>query len=214
MQLFTGEQTNVVQLGAVKMPRFIMRVNYAPSQGLEFDPPISEVEEVVLDGLNFVVRTMDTLPRIESIIYSGLADALLTMESESEDQAPRSRANSGKRDGPIKESPIRFTNNGVPEIKVLFDSKEYIQASSQLKRIVAGCFENVKRQLALYDRFLHLYSLEVNEKTEKFFAEEHSFEDYTAVTDRILKTNSKRKLKDIERLHLKSTRCHADLISL
>jgi dynein heavy chain len=174
---------------------------------MEFDPSPTEIEEVILDGLHFVAKTMESLPRIETIIYNPAMAELLLKPTEKPTEGGKGSPLGTKRDSQPKESPIRLSagsGSGQDELKVILDPKEYDQAVLDLKQTVNTCFEQVKASLSRYDDYLTLYSQETSDRISAFFEQEHSFEEYTVVG--ILKLLSSkptkgvlnRKLKNIE----------------
>jgi dynein heavy chain len=172
-----------------KIPRFSVRVNLVDTKNIEMDPPIQEIEEALLDGLDYIVHTMEFLPRLENIIYSPLGDVLLSMSSEN----LSSGSSENKRE---KESPIRVPT-GEPGIKIYMDQKQYEESASTLKALLQQSLKNVQLFLKKYDEFLELFSEAKLKAINSFFTEDHSFEEYQEVYYDLVYA---RKSKDIVQL--------------
>ncbi|KAJ3086325.1 Dynein heavy chain 7, axonemal, partial [Quaeritorhiza haematococci] len=43
---------------------------------IEFDPPFTDIEEAIVEGLDYVLRTVDSIPQLESILYGPNMDVL------------------------------------------------------------------------------------------------------------------------------------------
>ena len=166
-------------------PKFLTRLSYNSSGNeMEFDPSHTEIEESILDGLQFVTRAMESLPRIESIIYNANMAELLLKQIADLTEGGKGSSSGAKRDSQPKESPIRLSagsGSGHDELKVILDPKEYNQAVSTLKQMVAQCFDQVRASLSRYDGYLTLYSQKTNDQITAFFEQDHSFEEYTVV---------------------------------
>lgn len=170
ISLFRGYKSDIQKVGDPRMPRFLMRVSCGKSTVIEYDPPVSELYEVMEAGLGFVLHTMDSLPRPEYILYGPLCDQLFMADIQKDSN---------------KETQFSFVNNGGPEIKVLFEPKEAEVASQRLQNIASFCFDKVKHHLKLYDQYLNLFSKEVEDEVSAFVQQEHSFEEFAEVISRM-----------------------------
>ena len=166
MSLFRSYESDIQKVGNPRMPRFLMRVSCGKTTDIEYDPPLTEINEVIQAGLDFILHTMDSLPRPEYILYGSLCNQFFMVD---------------RIDDSLKESQSLFANTGGPEIKVLFEPHEAESSSQQLKRVASTCFEKVQIQLKKYDQYLRLFSKDVEDGISLFLLEDHSFEDYAEV---------------------------------
>ena len=166
LSLFRGYKSEVQKVGNPIMPRFLMRISCGKSTVIEFDPPLSEIHEVIQEGLGFVLHTMDSLPRPDFILYGPIRDKLLLSQNS---------------DSLIKDSDVSFDTTGGPEIRIYFQPKETERSVKILENIAISCFEKVQSSLKKYDHFLQLYSNETDDEIVTFLGEDHSFEEYTEV---------------------------------
>jgi dynein heavy chain len=166
MSLFKAYESGVQKVGDPRMPRFLMRISCSKSTVIEYDPPVSELYEVIEAGLGFVLHTMESLPRPEFILYGPLRDQLFMDDIQKEVN---------------KEAEFSFVNAGGPEIKVLFETKEAEFASQKLKNVASVCFGKVQLHLKKYDHYLKLFSKEIEDEVVAFVNQDHSFEEYAEV---------------------------------
>lgn len=169
MKIFTSPYSETPRLGFTTMPRFLIRLGHSGPSALEYDPSLEEVEEAILEGLTFVTKTMEYLPKIEPILTGPLVEQILKLGS----QEPL--------DTQKDENHTKLQISGVPELRVCLEAKEFDAATKKLKASVSGYFELVKKGLVKYDAYLKLFSNDMDVKIAQFFTEEHNFEEYTEV---------------------------------
>jgi hypothetical protein len=166
MSLFRGYNSNVQKIGNPRMPRFLMRISCGKSTVIDYDPPVSELYEVIETGLGFVLHTINSLPRPESILYGPLCDQLFMADIPKDSN---------------KELQVSFASTGGSEIKVIFETQEMNVANQKLKNVVSVCFDKVQLHLKKYDQYLNLFSKEIEDEVVAFIEQEHSFEEYAEV---------------------------------
>lgn len=154
------------------MPRFLIRLGHSGPSALEFDPSLEEVEEAILEGLTFVTKTMEYLPKIEPILSGPLVEQILKLGSQEPLDAQKDST---------EETSTKLQISGVPELRVSLEAIEFDASSKKLKESVSGYFELVKKGLVKYDAYLKLFSNDVDVRIAEFFTEEHNFEEYTEV---------------------------------
>ncbi|TPX37761.1 hypothetical protein SeMB42_g06896 [Synchytrium endobioticum] len=147
-----------------RAPRFQVRL-WLRDRHAEFDPPLSDVEEVVLEGFELVLKTVESMPKIDTVMNSKALDNLLKLASD-----PNALQGTSLRTG-AADSEIRIK----PE-RVLVDS-----GAALLRVYCAECFDVARNFISKYDKYRYLLTDEVDAAVEKFVAHEtHSFKDYAA----------------------------------
>ncbi|KAK5669543.1 hypothetical protein QVD99_003934 [Batrachochytrium dendrobatidis] len=161
----------------LKPPRFSVRLTFTiKARVIEFDPPFNEIEDAVLDGLGFLVSTVDTAPRIESAIYGHNGEALLAMEFPSiQTVLQNTHATSVDSDG---NPAFRMSIGDVEQIKLYVEDSLIEATNSHLKKYVNNCFAIAAEYLTRYDPYIELFSSEIDCQVEEFFSTAHSFEEH------------------------------------
>ncbi|KAJ3284862.1 Dynein heavy chain 7, axonemal, partial [Borealophlyctis nickersoniae] len=151
-------------------PRFVVRLWLNATTGVEFDPSLPEIEESIIEGLTYVVKTIESVPRIDNIVYGPVGKTLLASAPTTENGGTNLLRTAGVAE--------------CEQLRIALEDKLYTKAEETLKSYAAQCFEVVKGFLHNYDRYQSLYSQDMEAEIEKFFAEEHSFEEYTVEIDK------------------------------
>ncbi|KAJ3039074.1 Dynein heavy chain 7, axonemal [Rhizophlyctis rosea] len=146
-------------------PRFAVRLWLNVSKGIEFDPSLSEIEESIIEGLGYVVQTIESLPKIEGVIYGSAGESLLGQ-------------------GPVETNLLRTAAVAESDqLSIRLEEGLVDRAAAQLRKYAADCFDVVKSFLKTYDKYQHMYSKDLEQNIATFFEQEHSFEDYTREID-------------------------------
>lgn len=141
-----------------------MRIWLNESHGIEFDPPLSDVEEGVLEGMEYVHRTMDAIPQIESVLFSPSIEQLL-----------------GLQPPPPRQQEVPRLGSGFPEVKVGLEQAPVDETIADLKSFMSQCFANATEFLHHYDKYMFMFSDETARAISEFFQVEHTFDEYTKV---------------------------------
>ncbi|RKO94828.1 dynein heavy chain and region D6 of dynein motor-domain-containing protein [Blyttiomyces helicus] len=146
-------------------PRFVVRLWLNIGTGVEFDPVLSDIEESIIEGLDYVVHTMQSVPKIESVLYGPNSDSILKPDSDTS-YLWASAA------------------NAADNLNISLEPSIVDSAATKLKKYAASCFDVVKAFLRKYDQYQSMYSTTLEKEIEKFFLDSHSFEEYTVEIDR------------------------------
>ena len=139
------------------VPRFFVRL-WLRDGGIDFDPPFVEVKEAIINGLEFVYRTFESLPRIDSIIYHPLAEQILATHQ------------------------FRLAGIDSADLKIQPEALVVSNAERKIHIFVEKCFLDVKGYLGRYDQYQLLYAPEIEQSVQEFFEKTKLFEDYTVVS--------------------------------
>jgi hypothetical protein len=160
-------------------PRFIVRLyqvgNSDSKDGsiVEFEPPLSEISEAVLEGVHNILDTISSIPMISKVLYGDNADELLKKV------ALNAAGNNGQKSEPIWDVLVRGASEDDPNLLHIKVEKSLINdAEAELKDYCLKCFEVVEEYVLKYDEYQHMYSAELEKSMDEFFAQEHSFVEY------------------------------------
>ena len=157
-----------------KSPRFMVRLEMSKAkQGIEFDPSLKEIENVLLDSLKFITTSMEAIPDIENTLYAtnneSFLQDILAKEISAGFQTPDATM-------PLYSSLL----SGAKTLKVELESEFMAQATNYFKSYSAECFKAAKDSLKRYDFYVELFSHEHDAKIESYLSENHSFEEIIA----------------------------------
>lgn len=148
-------------------PRFSIVLNYIKKQkSIEFDPPLADIEEAVIECLSLIVSTLSTLPDFEKIIskeLNALTVHLLGSDMDRKD---------------IEVPMILLTDS--EQIKMHAETLKIATMTAHLKKYSGKCFEMATDFLQRYQKYIHLFSSGVKEEIVTFLADEHTFEEHAA----------------------------------
>ncbi|KAJ3210279.1 Dynein heavy chain 7, axonemal [Dinochytrium kinnereticum] len=172
-------------------PRFIVRLCLENGK-LEFDPILSDIGEAIVECLDFCVKTIESLPRVESVIYSPGAEVLL---------APPAMTPAAIAAQQEAISACLSTTNAESTMKIVCEPLVVRNALNHLQRYSKECFKVVDEYvMERYKPYEHIYSGQVYDLIEKFFTEDRTFEEYTAEIEkfRVMSAQIMRQARRIE----------------
>jgi hypothetical protein len=162
-------------------PRFIVRLYQAPitdvntRSAVEFEPPLSEICEAVLEGVNNILDTINSIPMISKVLYGENADDLLKRVAEN-------ATGKGGKAEPLWDVFVRGASEDDPNLRhIRVEKSVVVDAEAELKDYCLRCFEVVEEYVLKYDEYQEMYSVELEKSLDEFFAHEHSFVEYCLV---------------------------------
>ena len=179
MDLFSFPPTiNGTEGFSRRPPRFLVKLSFTPKIKLiEFEPALSEIEESIVEGPSFISSIIDSLPLFQSAIFGPACATILEM------YVPHYKlaldAMHGMLKTPDGKQTFRFTLGGdVEQKKLVPDTALIEQATEKLKKYTSDCFACAYEYLKIYDKYIDLFSSQIDKQIDAFFSEEHSFEEY------------------------------------
>jgi dynein heavy chain len=131
-----------------------------PTSEIRYEPPMSELEEGIVDGLFFITRPMEAVPMIQSVIYSDAAPSL------------------------FKNTDARLV--GVFEqLKVKVNATVTDRLAARLKEILNDVRQSINEYMKTYDEHIQATDQAQEVQINEFFCEEHSFDEYSKVSKRV-----------------------------
>ncbi|ORZ39363.1 dynein heavy chain and region D6 of dynein motor-domain-containing protein [Catenaria anguillulae PL171] len=131
-----------------------------------FEPSLGEVQDGIIEGLTHITRPMEAIPMIQAVVYSSAAGQLFheldkALADPSLHKKPRLGAVFEQMRVKVQEEVITLAAN---KLKGLFSAAK-VKVDEYLKNE--------------YDAVLDIMGDRHEEEVGAFFAEEHSFDDYT-----------------------------------
>ncbi|KAI9097032.1 dynein heavy chain and region D6 of dynein motor-domain-containing protein [Phlyctochytrium arcticum] len=148
-------------------PRFMVRLWLNNENAIEFDPPLVEITEAVIEALGYVVKTVESMPRIANVVYGAGGDMILSTPLITGSEILRN-----------------LTMDGTEEIRIVLEDGVVDSAEKEINAYSVKCFEVVKGYIKRYAKYENMYTHKVDPEVEAFFLEEHSFEEYTQQIDK------------------------------
>ncbi|KAH9266776.1 hypothetical protein BASA84_000973, partial [Batrachochytrium salamandrivorans] len=160
-----------------KSPRFNVRLAFSTKvQEIEFDPPLSDIQDAILDGLSSLVSTIDSAPKIESVVYGYTGEELLTMEyPDIQSVIQNNHGTVLSADGC---STFSMSFGDAEQVHISVDKELVDRSYGHLKKYINSSFSAAKEYLSRYDPYIKLFSADVDRNVEAFFSEDHSFEEH------------------------------------
>ncbi|KAI9202130.1 dynein heavy chain and region D6 of dynein motor-domain-containing protein [Polychytrium aggregatum] len=155
-----SENTDLVPMRE-HAPRFVVRLILNESK-IEFEPPLEEIGTTIVDCLEYVVRTVESVPKIETILYSSQGEQLLNNTLEG----------------------IMRSTDDQNEMKIIPESAIVDAAEKHLRQYSQECFDVANEYVRRYEKYQAMFASDVDDDIAKFFSEDHSFEDYTEAIGR------------------------------
>jgi hypothetical protein len=152
-------------------PRFIVRLCLENAK-VEFDPILADIGEAVVDCLDFCVKTVESLPRVDAVIYHPDADILLDPPVVTELQ------------NQLDDISALISSIGADSsVRISPEPMVVRNALDTLRKYTAECFRVVHDfVINRYKKHEFMYSNRVVADIEQFFKEDHTFEEYTLVS--------------------------------
>jgi hypothetical protein len=136
------------------------------------EPGQQDIMEAVLDGLSFVIRTVEYVPRLEEVIFSPVAKDILLGETN-----PESSSDSIRNLASL----LNSVSSSVSGIKLTVEDSKLNEAKSFVAASLAGTFKLIQQVIDGYEDYKYIFDPKTEKQIETFFSEDHSFEDYTKV---------------------------------
>jgi dynein heavy chain len=153
-----------------KSPRFNVRMDINKKTGLiEYDPPLSDIQDVLLETISFVTSTMESLPLIEPAVYS-----TATMTIIDNDLIQNDDASGGL--GEVHPAMLQILVDG-PSKSMEIESAVVQDAISYIKRYCSNCLAICTDFSNQYDYFRALFSPDLEQAIDQYLEEPHSFEE-------------------------------------
>nr|KAJ3422321.1 Dynein heavy chain 7, axonemal [Polyrhizophydium stewartii] len=172
-----GSAASLPRFGA-RPPRFSVRLSFVTkTRVIEFDPPFSDIEDAVVDGLGFLVSTIDSVPKIESAVYGTAGESLLAMETPPIHAILKATHGGSSADG---KPAFRMSLGDVEQCRIGVEQIVIDAALAHLRKYTQESFAAAKDHLARYNTYVDLFSVELDKQVDEFFSSEHTFEDYIA----------------------------------
>lgn len=166
-----------------KGPKFLIRLTLNNSETgvakIEYEPPLKEVIEAVLEGVDYILNTVDAIPSMESLLYDPANEHLLKLVSLQGEIVEKGGKGDPLWDSTLKGIDTGDSNSRITPIKLVGSLVENTPA--KLTAHCEECIKVVAQYAANYDCYKVMYSFERNKEIEDFFVEEHTFEEYTKV---------------------------------
>ncbi|KAI9190103.1 hypothetical protein H9P43_001536 [Blastocladiella emersonii ATCC 22665] len=134
-----------------------------------FEPPLSELEQGIVEGLTHITRPIESIPMIQSVIYSGYANELFERPAATDPSA----SGNGAR---VKKPRLAAV---FDQMKVQVQEEVMGNAASHLRKIFAAAKAKVDEFMATYNDYLKIMDHSHEDEIATFFGEEHSFDDYS-----------------------------------
>ena len=157
-------------------PRFIVRLWLTDNTTgkMELDPPLTEISDAILEGMENILTSVEAFPAIEGILYGkNFAEVLQQVQLQLELAAKSIKT------PPIWDRIVRGTS-GVDGsfVKIKVEPAIINAASKKLTEYFTAAFKIVTEYVKKYEKFQSMYSPELETQIQEFFNQEHSFEDY------------------------------------
>ncbi|KAJ3084466.1 Dynein heavy chain 7, axonemal [Rhizoclosmatium hyalinum] len=169
------EHGQLVQLHESRLhaPRFYVRLCLENEQ-IEYDPVLADIGEAVIDCLDFCYKTVESVPRIDAVIYGvGAAEAFLPPGSAA--ATPAGAANQADAIASCI-SNVRHDQY----VKIAPEPAIVKKALAQLRSYTNECFKVVHEFVeSRYKQYEPLYTGQAMNEIVAFFTEEHEFHEYT-----------------------------------
>ncbi|KAL7754356.1 hypothetical protein RI367_000337 [Sorochytrium milnesiophthora] len=137
------------------VPSFNMRAVLDESSNcVVYDPPLSELEESVMEGLEYVSRPLDALPSIADVIYSKEAEEFFAAK------------------------PLRLRGNGeFKQVSVKLESQVIRSTQAALNDALKQVRTALQQHVARYKLYLDLFSAEAVQAVHTYLEVDHTFEE-------------------------------------
>ncbi|KAJ3222973.1 Dynein heavy chain 7, axonemal [Clydaea vesicula] len=158
-------------------PRFMIKLWLSSTipGAVDYDPPLSEISEAIMEGLDLILKSISTLPEIDSLIYAPNANELLDRVKIKMELNANNMKGASLWDSYIRGS------DGFDIKKMIVEPEKAIvdEATSVLNRVFNSCSKVIQEYAKTYDKYRFMYSADTDEAILEFFNQEHTFEDYT-----------------------------------
>ena len=140
---------------------------------VEFEPPLGELSDAVLEGVQNILGAINSIPKISRILYG--PDSLEFLQKVAK------VVTSGKSEA-IWDVLVRGASDDDPALRHIKVEDSIIQsAEAELRDYCLKCFKVVEEYVSRYQVYKEMYSEELETSINEFFAKEHSFDDYCEV---------------------------------
>lgn len=132
-----------------------------------FDPPIGDLQEILLDTIRFITTTLEYVPDIYHAIYSSNASIIVEEERFEEKKSDFAEDHSG----------FLQILNETKKKEVSLVKKEIEDAQKFVKNYSHKCCQFAKEFLQIYDIYCELYSEELDKAIESYLLTKPTFEE-------------------------------------
>ncbi|KAI8825055.1 dynein heavy chain and region D6 of dynein motor-domain-containing protein [Fimicolochytrium jonesii] len=142
-------------------PRFLMRLWLNTVNAIEFDPPFADISEAIVEALNYVVRTVESMPRIGKMVFGPIGEKIL--------------------DGTLTAGTDLLklmAMDGSDEIRIALEEGVVDHATKKVEKYAAECYAVVEEVVKKYDIYEHIYTHKVDAEVDEFIAGQHTFEEF------------------------------------
>ncbi|KAI8621842.1 dynein heavy chain and region D6 of dynein motor-domain-containing protein [Chytriomyces sp. MP71] len=163
-------------------PRFYVRLCLENAK-IEYDPVLADIGEAVIDCLDFCYKTVESVPKIDAIIYGpGAVEAFFSGNAAPAPPAPETSKET-TADVPTLNEGIAACISAVRHDAYVKISPEPVivkRALTQLRTYSNECFKVVHDFVVnRYKHYEFLYTGQALAEIIVFFAQERSFDEYT-----------------------------------
>ncbi|KAJ3154924.1 Dynein heavy chain 7, axonemal [Geranomyces michiganensis] len=148
-------------VGKMHAPRFLVRLWLNGEHAIEFDPPLADITEAIIEALTYVVKTVESMPKMSKVIFGPGGDMILANPATSGSVLVRLLA-----------------VDGSDELKIALEESIVDAAAKELSAYAAECFKVVEELVKKYEVYKHIYTHEVDAEVNEFLSHEHVFEEY------------------------------------
>ena len=155
---------------------FVLRLwlnNIEGQRVIEFEPPLSEIENGIMEGISYISKTIEVLPHIEDVLRSESVKELLN---------PHSAKQSEESNVKTIMSIINY-GFGENDIHVALGPSDIADTVAEMKEFISACFNDVTSYLKVYEKYQPLLSNDIDKEIEAYNNEDHTFEDYAEKID-------------------------------
>ncbi|KAJ3302063.1 Dynein heavy chain 7, axonemal [Kappamyces sp. JEL0829] len=163
MQKLTSQQ---------KSPRFVLRLEMNKEQEqVQFDPPLEEIREVMLDTIRFLMTTLEAVPDMESVLFRSPTQTHL------QELALKSAADPSKSNASSSNIAVTSILNEAKTKVVEVEADMVKSALEFLQKHANGIFATAHEFIEKYGFYAKLFSEEADREVSAFLSQEHSFDE-------------------------------------
>ncbi|KAI8996174.1 dynein heavy chain and region D6 of dynein motor-domain-containing protein [Gaertneriomyces semiglobifer] len=152
-------------------PRFIVRLWLNPeNKAIEYDPPLEEITDAVLQGLEYVATTVQGITRIENVVFGPIGEGLLKADTHE----PKSEAKEDDQDvqpSVTGSGLLRLGSGTNDEFRVVVEENVVQSIAKELRSYCAKSFEMVHQYVKEYDKYSDIFSGRIDAEVDALLAE-------------------------------------------
>ncbi len=220
----TKSTHNVKGKSTKELPSAAAATNRATTAGngaghLILEPPLGDIEETLVEGIDFVIGTVDTLPRLQSILYpendDNANDSTSTgahfsaPDNDNNTDATKDQTNNDAAQQP---PPLNLSVSSQNEFKIKPEQYILDDAIARIRSFTKKYSVLVEDYLKEYDQYKVLFEPQTERENLQFFNEEHTFDEFTQKVDKYRQLSAKilaiPAVKDLGLVHLHCNELH------